>query len=383
MTILATTRTASLLPPGRDLAAWHAAITAEVTQHLTAAHAALLARPEPGPTGVNWVAPDGPWRRHGDLPADDRDALLAAIASIRSDVRRLAQSGLAPAVSSAWPLAWTIPDLSHLYAVAGRPVLTGWSLPAPGGSPGAALDGLDDGVAFVPPPRTPWRIYGLTMALLAVMALTAGLALPFLGISFASPPAMCTANPAQLALLRAQAAAADNGSQLRATLAALTEELGRRQLLCPLRVAPRPATGTPAPPPATPPRAALPQDRWDRQDLTLLEGCWNLTSDVQIVSGNGHSEAAALWKMCFDRGGAGKQTEAAVNRSCTGPLAATFSGDLLVITMPTRCAGELNMVLAELRCRRVGDAQADCVVRNNEAVGNVGEGTTYNATFKR
>ena len=382
MTILATTRTPSLLPPARDLAAWHAAITAEVTQHLTAAHAALLARPEPGPTGVNWIAPDGPWRRHGDLPADDREALFAAVASIRSDVRRLAQSGLAPAVSGAWPLAWTIPDLSHLYAVDGRPVLTGWSLPAPGGAPGAALDRLDDGVPFVPSPRTPWRIYGLTGALLAVIALTAGLVLPFLGISFATPPAMCTANPAQLALLRAQAAADDKGSQLRATLAALTEEMGRRQLLCPLRGAPRPATATPAPTPP-PPRAALPQDRWERRDLTLLEGCWNLTSEVQIVSRDGHSEAAALWKMCFDRAGVGKQTEAATNRSCTGPLAAAFSGDVLVITMPARCSGELNMVIAELKCRRVGDAQADCVVRNNEAVGDVGEGTTYNATFKR
>ena len=46
----------SLLPPGRDLPAWHAALSEEIARHLSPVHALLLARPERVGDGTAWVA---------------------------------------------------------------------------------------------------------------------------------------------------------------------------------------------------------------------------------------------------------------------------------------------------------------------------------------
>jgi hypothetical protein len=375
MTVLLNTRLAPILPPGRDLSGWYEAVTEEIAQHLTAAHASLLARPEASPSGTAWIVPDADWRRQADLPVADRGALLRALGAIRSDIRRLAESGVAPAVAAAWPVLWTVPDLSYVFAVAGRPVLAGWSLPNE--YAGTVLDRYDDGVGWVAPSRTPWRIYCLTLGTLAVLALAAGLLLPLMRLDLARPPTMCKAVPGQLALMREQAAAAVNGDQLRTTLAALTGELGRRQLTCPLRQAPR--APLPASVPTPLPRADLPQEQWQRHDLSMLEGCWNLTSRLFLGSQGQHTEPVSVWRMCFGRSGQGSQTEGTqLDGNCHGPVAAQFDGDKLQITEPQNCFGpNLRLNRMELLCARVGDSRADCQGRNLPS----GEGFT--AEFQR
>ena len=230
----------SLLPPGRDVAAWHAALSEEIARHLSPAHALLLARPERAEGGTAWVADGAARSRYADLPADGRRALAAATGAILSDIRRLAESGAAPAVRDAWPALREIPDMGHLFAVDGRPVLAAWGHAGGGGASGR-LARLDDGVPWRAAPRAPWGRYGAALVALAALALAAGLLLPWASPWLVDPPAACAIVPGQLDAMRGQMELEGRGQELRTLLATLTEETGRRQLQCPIPAAPPPA----------------------------------------------------------------------------------------------------------------------------------------------
>lgn len=364
----------SLLPPGRDLAAWHAALVGEVARHLSPAHAQILARPERAGDGMAWVADGAVRSRYADLPAEGRRALDLAAGAILSDIRRLAESGAAPAVREAWPALREIPDMGHLFAVDGRPVLAAWG--HAGGGAGAGGPGrlarLDDGVPWRPAPRTPWGRYGAALGVLAALALAAGLLLPLAAPWLVDRPAACAIVPGQLDAMRGQMELESRGQELRTLLATLTEETGRRQLQCPIPV-------LPAPPPPPSPRADLPRDLWDRQDLSALQGCWHLNTALQVLDSRGQSSPVRTWRMCFDGSGHGNQ-EAALQdgRRCSGPLDASFEGAALLRVTQTRpCSGPgLGIGAAVLRCRRVSDAEAQCQGRNPDD-------STFQGTFKR
>ena len=371
----------SALPPGRDAAAWHAALSAEVAQHLSPAHAALLARPEPAGGGMAWVADGASATRYADLSAADRRALDAAAGAILSDVRRLAESGVAPAVREAWPALRRVPDAGHLHAVDGRPVLSAWGHHDPGEAGGVGwgrLARLDDGAPWRASPPRPWRRYAAMLGVLGALALLAGLLLPLAAPVLVPRPAACAIVPGQLDAMHQQAAVEARGQELQTLLATLTEETGRRQLLCPVPGAP-PA----APPPAAAPRADLPQDRWTRRDLSMLEGCWSLRTGMAVSDESGtHSSDIHTWTQCFDGHGAGQQTVVVEDgRRCEGPLSAAFGeGGVLRVTEPASCAGTLHLNRSERLCRRLGDAEAECDGRMVE--GNL-PGHIYHGRFRR
>lgn len=360
----------SLLPPGRDLLAWHAALVEEIARHLSPAHALLLARPERAGGGMAWTADGASRSRYAELPAEGRRALDLATGAILSDIRRLAESGAALAVREAWPALREVPDMGHLFAVDGRPVLAAWGH---AGGAGAGVSGrlarLDDGVPWRAAARAPWGRYGAAVGVLAALALAAGLLLPLAAPWLVDRPAACAIVPGQLDAMRGQMELESRGQELRTLLATLTEEAGRRQLQCPIPTAP--------PPPS--PRAALPERRWGQRDVGMLNGCWSLAT--QMSAGRDRESMVRLrsWRLCFDEHGAGRQTETLEDgRSCDGPLAAAFDrGDLLHVTEPARCSGPaLQMGQSELLCRRVNDAEAQCEGRNPD-------GTTFEGTFKR
>lgn len=250
----------SSLAPGRELPAWHAALSAEIAHHLTPAHATLLARPQPTPTGTAWFAEGTVRNRYSDLSAENRRALDLATGAILSDIRRLAESGLAPAVRSAWPALRDIPDAGHLFAVDGRPVLAAWGHTGQGAA--VRLARLDDGITWHAIPRAPWHRYAAALGTLALLFLLSGLALPRASVFFIPPLNQCTIVPGQLDEMHAQMQAETRGDELRTLLASLTEEVGRRQLLCPI-----------AQQPPAQPHAALQQGRWNRHDLGMLKAC--------------------------------------------------------------------------------------------------------------
>src|SRR6185312_3014079 len=116
----------SLLPQGRDAAAWHPALASEIAAHLSPSHAAILAVPVPGRDGIVWQADAREARRYAELASPDREALMRAVRVILSDIRRLAESDAAPSVAQCWPALREIPDLGMLFAADGRPVLAAW-----------------------------------------------------------------------------------------------------------------------------------------------------------------------------------------------------------------------------------------------------------------
>lgn len=373
-----------LLPPGRDPPAWHDALANEIAQHLSPAHAAILSRPERVAGGMAWDAP-GQRTRYADLPADSRRALDAALGAILSDIRRLAESGAAPAVRDAWPALREVPDPGCVFAVDGRPVLAAWGH-AGSGAPGR-LARHDDGVPWRPAPRPRWGLYGATLGVLALLALVSGFALPAASRWLAPKPNACAIVPGQLDALAGQMREENRGEELRTLLATLTEEVGRRQLQCPIAVIPQPAPAPPAPPPAqpppAPPRADLPQERWDRRDLSMLEGCWTLGTTLYVFNDDRTRRAGvSSWRMCFDGAGRGAQTITLEDgRRCTGPLGASFNGDALLVTEPTECAGPgLNLSRSERLCRRLGDTEADCAGR---LVAGPRSGQAYSGRFRR
>ncbi len=365
----------SLLPPDRTAATWHAALAGEIAQHLSPAHALVLARPEPVDGGTAWLAEGAARGRYAELPNDGRRTLDAALGAILSDIRRLAESGAAPAVRAAWPGMREIPDMGHVFAVDGRPVLAAWG--HAGGGAAGRLGRLDDGVPWRAKPRVPWGHYGATLGVLAGLALAAGLLLPLASDWLVDKPAACTIEPGQLDALHGQMELDSRGQQLRTLLATLTEEVGRAQLLCPIAVLPAVLA------PVLPPRADLPQDRWDRRDLTMLEGCWGLYTTVIV-----HNEDGTLlskmraWRQCFDGHGNGKQTIVLEDgRHCEGALAAVFDQNgALRVTEPSACQGTLHLSRSERLCRRLGDAEAECSGRTVE--GGL-SGHSYAGRFRR
>ena len=377
----------SVLPAGQSVAAWHAALVAEIAAGLSPAHAVLLARPEQTGATLSWWAEGTNATRYGDLPEAARRQLDAALGAILSDIRRLAESGTAPVVRAAWPALRELPDMGHLWAVDGRPVLAGWGHLDAASPVGAAnrLHRLDDGVAWRAPPAWPWQPYAAALLLLAVLAGAAGLLLPLAATWFTAAPASCAVPPEQLEAMRRQAAEDSRGAELRTLLASLTDEIGRRQLQCPVPVAPPPPAAAPRPPqpPAPPPRADLPQERWDRRDLSMLEGCWTLNSSMTVTNeGTGRVSPIASWQQCFDGQGSGRQTLVLQDgRRCEGPLSAAFApDDQLRVTEPQACRGTVNISPSLRTCRRSSDTEAVCEGHN---VSGPRAGILYTGRFRR
>ena len=375
----------SVLPSDRDPVSWHAALVNDIGTHLSAAHAQLLARPERSPAGTVWLADGSTSTRYGDLPEAARRQLDLALGAILSDIRRLAESGLAPAVRAAWPALRSIPNMSHVFAVDGRPVLAGWGHVSgvDAASAEARLTRLDDGIAWRPAPRAPWAMYGATLALLALLALAGGVLLPMVAPRLAATPAMCAIVPDQVEAMRAQAAEESRGADLRTLLASLDDEIGRKRLQCPIPTLAAPAAPVPPAPTPVPPRADLPQNRWNQGDLTMLEGCWNLSSTMRASSAAlPQGSPIATWRQCFDGHGAGRQTIVLQDgRRCEGPLAAAFVGEnKLRVTEPQNCTGTLMMIASERVCRRIDDAVAVCEGHN---LSGPLAATPYTGTFRR
>ena len=179
-------------------------------------------------------------------------------------------------------------------------------------------------------------------------------------------PAMCRIEPGQLALLRQQADAEARGDDLKRALASVNDEIGRNQLQCPIPTA-EAALQAPVAPPAPAPHADLPQEEWDRHDLTLLEGCWhNVTQMNTRMIETGQIFSVENWQICFDRAGHGRQTIRWNDGvRCTGPATATFANDNdLVMTDLERCRSDTGgrfVFRGKFACTRISDNEATCI----------------------
>jgi hypothetical protein len=279
MTLLESHKPESLrpvLPAGWTPPAAWAVLHEALSRRLSPAHAALFAEPVPGAApGTIGRAAGSPARRFYDLDAPSRDALKREIGRLVSDIRRLGEevgrnlkdrdAALPPLLAA----AVEIPGWDYVHAVAGRPVLAAWGHVAPGASaPRGMLRGLDDGVAWTPPPRRPWPVWAATAAALLLLLLATPIvvrAMPW-GALLDPPLPVCRIDEDRLRPLTELEEHRERGRALQSQLASMHIELAGKQAQCPLpepppqevAAVPPPPSPTPRPPRREPPAAPPP-----------------------------------------------------------------------------------------------------------------------------
>ena len=119
---------------------------------------------------------------------------------------------------------------------------------------------------------------------------------------------------------------------------------------------------------------ALPADRWNKKDLGLLKGCWQLGHETRtnMAKGNGRVELCSVQAgtICFGEDGHGERRQNSSCSStgaytCKASIAATFgAGGALRTTQPLVTCTPSNITWNAapntLTCRRVNDGLALC-----------------------
>ena len=123
-----------------------------------------------------------------------------------------------------------------------------------------------------------------------------------------------------------------------------------------------------------PKQPSLPGDRWDRKDITILEGCWILGHPVGAVRGDlgnptrEENCTRTAGRICFGGNGVGQHEATSTcpiagTFHCSAPIRARFQDDgTLHTTQPrVRCSDVVTYWLPyELTCRRINDNLAVC-----------------------
>ncbi len=397
---------------GEPLHNAQAQLRAVVRRRLGDRHFHLLAEPEPHALGgrIDWYcAVSGTVRPLGELPEPARVAARTDIDALLAEIDRLGQSLEAGPTEDgrlagrSLRLAARRPSDEHLFLVGDQPVVVCWGydveaagavLPGtfvPGAGapasrtpplapespvppPFAPMPAAATGAATAAAAAFPW-LFWLLAALLAIVILmlaswllrqcmpvepdTRVTVLPGTPTTVPPPPPVHDPLPD---LRRDIDAGRDQEAKLRATLAALRDELAARLARC------RPAE----PPPPPPPPPALPVDRWKERDLSILDGCWLLGRDTPatMTQDNGPSLRGVqrAGRLCFDRGGHGTYDAVAefpgrAQLQCKAPVTAAFQPDETVrIQKPqvTCTDGKSRWNADTLNCRRVDDNVAIC-----------------------
>lgn len=117
---------------------------------------------------------------------------------------------------------------------------------------------------------------------------------------------------------------------------------------------------------------AIDTEAWENRDVSLLDGCWELDSDLSFLNRvTGEIRAAQTWKMCFDGAGNGTQ-----NLSLDGggvcasdQVSAAFdaAGNLVVQdNSDIQCSDSTYIYERIITCQLADDGTADCVSRQPE-----------------
>lgn len=169
---------------------------------------------------------------------------------------------------------------------------------------------------------------------------------------------------------------------LRRQIVAIKLEIASRELACAI-VPPPPLpplelpqeTGQPKPQQVAElkPKEDLPQDKWDRKDVGVLEGCWQLGRDSRTTVTRGSRTEQCVnrtGRICFDGRGSGVREETTDcptlgrNIDCGVKVAGSFDGKgLLQVAQPdVHCKdGTLwDGRNSSLTCRRVNERLAIC-----------------------
>jgi hypothetical protein len=386
---------------GEPLHNAQAQLRAVVRRRLGDRHFHLLAEPEPHALGgrIDWYcAVPGDVRALTDLPEPERDAARADIDGLLADIDRTGQS-LETGPTEDGRLAGRS---LRLFLVGDQPVVVCWgydteaagavlpasflptaqaappaaqaAVPEPWAPPAAAqpvpplasAPAAEQPVAARAVAAFPWPFWLLAALMAILLLMLASWVLrhnlpvdPDVQVTVLPPPPPPPPPPPVYDptpdLNRQIEATREEEARLRATLASLRDELARRLAQCK--------------PPDKPPD--LPEDRWNRRDLSILEGCWQLgeptpaTLDTRGGSIPGRYTAG---RLCFDKSGRGTfevtgEFPGHPTIHCKGPITAVFQpdGKIRVQKPQSTCAdGTTGWRPSTYTCRRVSDDRAMC-----------------------
>ena len=382
---------------GEPLHNAQAQLRAVVRRRLGDRHFNLLAEPQAHALGgrIDWYcATPGTVRPLAGLPEADRDAARAGIDALLADIDRTGQAlEQGPTedgrlAGRSLRLAARRPNDEYLFLVGDQPVVVCWGYeveaagavlpnaftpakaqpdaPAPvvpeawAPAPVAAQAGASPAVAAVA--AFPW-LFWLLAALLAIallmaaswllrqcMPVEADLRVTELPPPPPPPPPPPVYNPIP-DLERALAAARDEDRKLRATLAALRDDLVRRLAECK--------------------KPEIPADDWEKRNLGVLEGCWVMGRDLPARLGTSEPPIRGVFRaarLCFDRSGRGRyetrfEYPGYRPQECKTDVTAAFKPDGTVgIRQPRAdCSGGQSYLDDDtFDCRRRDDGTAIC-----------------------
>lgn len=141
------------------------------------------------------------------------------------------------------------------------------------------------------------------------------------------------------------------------------------------RLAAVPCKATPPDPPPPPPEpkpepkpestpSGLAPDAFDRDDISVMEGCWQLSTvyDVRDIR-TGAITKFRHWQICFDRNGKGREVMRATNGTrCEGTLTGRLSSGKLTMREPgnLRCDNNSYIYRRDITCSLDAAGRAQC-----------------------
>ncbi|MBO9453536.1 hypothetical protein J7426_24975, partial [Tropicibacter sp. R16_0] len=140
------------------------------------------------------------------------------------------------------------------------------------------------------------------------------------------------------------------------------------------------------PPPPPPPKPKTPSglapDAFDDNDISVMEGCWQLSSDYAVREINtGAITRFRYWRICFDKNGNGTEVMRSTNGvRCQGSLTGRMPGNgRLTMREPgnLQCDNNSSIFRRDITCRLDNRGNANCSTYQPETNGR------SNATLRR
>jgi len=179
-----------------------------------------------------------------------------------------------------------------------------------------------------------------------------GLRLPLIGAV-----SVCESE-AELATRDALEETLDEGDALARRVAYLERELAALQC----RADPPPPPPPPDPEPET--ESGLDPDAFDRGDIAVMEGCWQLDSNYSVTDIRTRKVTHFRdWRLCFDANGQGRETMRSTNGvRCEGPISGQLEDGRLVMAEPgnLQCDDNSYIHRREITCRLDAQGRAQC-----------------------
>lgn len=219
-------------------------------------------------------------------------------------------------------------------------------------------------------------LIGVTGASAYLLLQSCGLRLPF------SDRVITFCTPDEVLATRAALSDADRQS---ADLSA--DVLGLERKLALLQCKAEPPLPPPPPPPPPQPRkpqtpSGLAPDAFDGNDISVMEGCWQLSSDYTVREINtGAITRFRYWRICFDKNGNGTEVMRSTNGvRCQGRLTGRMPGNgRLTMREPgnLQCDNNSSIFRRDITCRLDNRGNANCDTYQPETNGR------SNATLRR